>query len=271
MSHAVATPVRTSARHRGRLRSAAVALLAALALALTASPALAHDTLVSSDPEEGATLEEAPTEAVLTFSAELTPSGAIAVLQDADGTETELEEPTYDGRDAIWELPEVDGEQTLVWSVISSDGHRIEGEIPFTVDAATTGNETPGEDEAASDDGAGTSDDDAPDDATGDEDDSDVGAGADGADDATGDGATGDGATDGGADTAAPGEGSGSDSAGDEAAEDTAADTTAEDEDGSGSGATPWIIGGIALVVIAGAVIWFVARRDRGTAGQTED
>ncbi|MGO1739008.1 MAG: copper resistance CopC family protein [Actinomycetaceae bacterium] len=268
MSHAVATPVRTSARHRGRLRSAVVALLAALALALTASPALAHDTLISSDPAEGATLEEAPTEAVLTFSAELTPSGAIAVLQDADGTETELEEPTYDGRDAIWELPEVDGEQTLVWSVISSDGHRIEGETPFTVDAATSGDETPSEDETTSDTGAGTSGDDAAGGATGAEDDD---ADADGSDGATDDGAADEGATNGGADTAAPGEGSGSDSAGDEAAEDTAADTTAEDEDGSGSGATPWIIGGIALVVIAGTVIWFVARRDRGTDGQTED
>ncbi|MGC5614828.1 copper resistance CopC family protein [Georgenia sp. Z1491] len=237
-----------------RARATAVAVLASLGLALTATPALAHDTLVESDPADGDTLEEAPTEAVLTYSAELTPSGGVAVLQGPDGEETELDEPTYDGRDAIWELPEIeDGEQTLVWSVISSDGHRIEGEIPFTVT-------TSGDDETQSDD-AGTS---------GTDDDATTEDTAEGAatDDAGAAGSDDDATTD---DTA-EGAGDGTDASDEDGTSDDGADDAAASEDDTGSdddswlpgSRNAWLIGGIALVVAAGAAVWFVAVRNRG-------
>ena len=204
---------------------------------------------------------------MLTFSAEITPSGALAVLRDADGTETELPEPTYDGRDAVWELPALEGDQTLVWSVISSDGHRIEGEIDFTVTASGAGGEEPTDDETPSDEAggagqdeetsaAGTDDGDAAqDDAT---EDGDSGEDAGTEDDAAADDAAGtdEGATDGAADAAS------------EPADDAA--TTDEEDDDSGSGLLPWI--GAGLVLVAGAAVWFfMSRRGSGTGDAEQD
>ena len=58
----------TAPRPLARAAAALLAPLAAVALALAPSPALAHDVLTSSDPEDGATLETVPEEVVLTFN-----------------------------------------------------------------------------------------------------------------------------------------------------------------------------------------------------------
>ncbi|MGC5627673.1 copper resistance CopC family protein [Georgenia sp. Z1344] len=262
---------RTSPRRRAlAVRAVAVATFASLGLGLAATPALAHDTLVESDPADGATLTEAPEEAVLTFSADLTSSGAVAVLQGPGGEEIELEEPEYDGRDAVWELPEVEaGEQVLVWSVISSDGHRIEGELPFTVETSGDG--------AADGDGA---DDDAADDADdtdGAAGSSDDDAGEDGADDDADD------AQDTGSAPAAAADGSGETTSDDAGADDDTSDDSSDDAgDGSDEAGSDedswlpgsrnaWIIGGLALVVAVAAAVWFFAVRNRGKETDAKD
>src|SRR5699024_5184193 len=56
-----------------------------LALTLTPPPAHAHDTLIATDPEDGATLETSPEEITLTFSANILDVSSVARISDEDG------------------------------------------------------------------------------------------------------------------------------------------------------------------------------------------
>ncbi|WP_062521248.1 copper resistance CopC family protein [Demequina silvatica] len=111
---------------------AALAALAAVALAAT--PAAAHTALVSSDPEEGATVTELR-EVSLEFTEQLLDIGNELAIVAADGTRTELEieEPVTETVTAA--VPDdalVPGDTTLVFRVVSADGHPIEGTVAFT-------------------------------------------------------------------------------------------------------------------------------------------
>lgn len=119
--------------------AALTALLAALFTALlvtgTAGPALAHDTLRESVPEKGATVTSVE-RVTLEFSA----SGRmpLVIVRDSGGAQYQSGEPELDGRfvrQQVRALP--DGAYTIAYRIISSDGHPIEGEIPFTVAGAT--------------------------------------------------------------------------------------------------------------------------------------
>jgi len=136
-----------------RRRRALVVLLAALlgpALGLAvAQPASAHDRLVSSDPKDGARLDDAPSSITLVFSAEVLEAGAQVAVTTPDGTvPTEV---SVDGDEATAALPAdlPGGAWEVSWRVVSSDGHPIEGELAYTVaDAApspspTTATPTP--------------------------------------------------------------------------------------------------------------------------------
>lgn len=116
----------------------AAAVLTALVLWLAwPQSAAAHDTLVASDPAADSTVETLPDELTLTFSAALiTGEGSTAVLvTDAEGNSITEGEPTIDG--ALVTQPLVDdaaaGEYTVLWQVISSDGHPTDGEFSFTL------------------------------------------------------------------------------------------------------------------------------------------
>ncbi|WP_324653403.1 copper resistance CopC family protein [Georgenia sp. H159] len=118
-----------------RLRSALVALLTLLGVVSAGAVAQAHDVLVGSDPAAGAVLDEAPGSIVLSFSdAPLTVGSAITVV-DASGATVAQGEGTVDGTDVVLELgtPLPAGELEVRWRIASSDGHPIEGTIPFTV------------------------------------------------------------------------------------------------------------------------------------------
>ena len=127
---------------------AVLAVLAALVLPLATAPAAqAHDVLLESSPVDGARLGAAPGEVTLTFSADLLATGAGLVLTDAAGTTVAETAAEVDGPVATAPL-EADlpaGDYTLTWSVVSSDGHRIDGDLGFTV-------EGPGAEDAPADD-----------------------------------------------------------------------------------------------------------------------
>src|SRR5690625_6194126 len=53
-----------------------------LALTLTPPPAHAHDTLIATDPEDGATLETSPEEITLTFSANILDVSPVARISE---------------------------------------------------------------------------------------------------------------------------------------------------------------------------------------------
>lgn len=111
------------------------ALLLAMLLAL-AAPAQAHDSLISSDPEDGATLETSPEAITLTFSADVLEVSPLVRITDESGTELAEIVPGVEGPTATAQLEEPlpAGTHTVQWRVVSSDGHPIEGTFTLTVE-----------------------------------------------------------------------------------------------------------------------------------------
>ncbi|RFA14059.1 hypothetical protein B7R22_10605 [Subtercola boreus] len=122
-------------------RRAALALVVGLVLAGVgagagaASPALAHDRVVSSSPEEGETVTE-PIKAVsMTFSDDiLTAASAVKLITvtDIDGGHHESGCVTVDGGDVTTDVSLGEaGEYTVTWQVVSSDGHTTSDSYTF--------------------------------------------------------------------------------------------------------------------------------------------
>ncbi|NLF04903.1 MAG: copper resistance protein CopC [Actinomycetales bacterium] len=124
------------------MRSRLLTVLAgtALALGVAAAPAAAHDTLLASDPADGAVLGEPPTAITLEFSGELLDLNPALELTTSDGTPVEVGEAHLDGPTASWTITEPEslaaGDYEVVWAVTSSDGHPIDGTFAFTVEGA---------------------------------------------------------------------------------------------------------------------------------------
>jgi len=120
-------------------RSPLAALTAILAAALfvfgTAAPALAHDTLKSSNPAKGAEVDSLD-EVRLEFSNKVR-MPFVLVRGDGDA-EYQSGKPEADGAVVTQAVkgPLPDGKYTIAYRVVSSDGHPIEGEIPFRVKGA---------------------------------------------------------------------------------------------------------------------------------------
>ena len=110
------------------------ALLLALLLALPL-PAQAHDTLLTSDPEDGASLETSPEAITLTFSADVLEVSPLVRITDESGNQLAEIVPAVDGptATATLEEPLPAGTSTIQWRVVSSDGHPIEGTLAVTV------------------------------------------------------------------------------------------------------------------------------------------
>ncbi|WDZ91744.1 copper resistance CopC family protein [Nocardiopsis sp. HUAS JQ3] len=128
----------TTPRPLARAAAAVLAPLAAAALALAPSPALAHDVLTGSDPEDGATLDTVPEEVVLSFNNSPMEGGSgSAVVVTGPDEETTYEEGdlTFDGTDVSVGLAPLDqaGEYTIGFRVVSSDGHPIQDTLTFSV------------------------------------------------------------------------------------------------------------------------------------------
>ncbi|WP_109209236.1 MULTISPECIES: copper resistance CopC family protein [Microbacterium] len=123
-----------------RLGVLVAAVLTAFGVVLaTASPASAHDELLGSDPAAGSTVAALPTELALTFSAEIADDEGASVVEVTDAAGTSLAGGTPTVRDNVLTQPltgEASGAVTVLWKVVSSDGHPISGEFSFTVEGA---------------------------------------------------------------------------------------------------------------------------------------
>lgn len=119
---------------RPRLPAALATLLVGL-LALVAAPAQAHDVLLSTSPAADQTLGERPREIALTFNNDLLDSTQAVVVTDAAGQKVAEVPGVVTGPTATFALPTPlgDGSYRVTWSVVSSDGHRIDGEYGFSV------------------------------------------------------------------------------------------------------------------------------------------
>ena len=111
-----------------------MALLASFTM-LSATPAAAHDAIISSDPVDGAELTTSPTQITLTFNNDLSTLGGQILVTDADGTTVASGDPAVTGPAAVLELgdPLANGTYTVNWRAVSSDSHPIEGTFTFTV------------------------------------------------------------------------------------------------------------------------------------------
>lgn len=127
---------------RRRVRAALAALVLAVVISAATTlgafaPAVAHDTLVSSSPADGETLTASPAEIRLTFSDDALPIAPQVIVFPEGTPPGEAQEATVDGRDVHLALPDplAEGTYRVSWSVVSSDGHRIEGTYLFHLDA----------------------------------------------------------------------------------------------------------------------------------------
>ena len=118
------------------------ALLTTLLLVLIPTgPAQAHDRLTESDPAQGETLDSAPEEVTLTYSAAIQDVGGSVEVLDSEGNAVEVGSPTTEGPTVTTPIEEdlAAGDYEISWRVVSSDGHAISGVIDFTVDEGVEG------------------------------------------------------------------------------------------------------------------------------------
>ncbi|MET8158335.1 copper resistance protein CopC [Sphaerisporangium sp. NPDC005289] len=111
-------------------------------LVLPAAPALAHDSLKSSSPAKNAVVDGLD-QIELEFSAHV--SFPVVILHDAAGRRYESGPPRADGPKVVEKVaaPLPSGAYVIAWRIVSSDGHPVEGEIPFTVRSTATGAAAP--------------------------------------------------------------------------------------------------------------------------------
>lgn len=114
-----------------------LALLAAMALTMgTAVPAIAHTHLVRSTPTANQTLA-APSTLTLTFNERVAPafSSAQVTMPAHDMTVPSTMRLSSDGK-TMTITPRsalARGSYLIHWTAAGSDGHRMEGNVPFTV------------------------------------------------------------------------------------------------------------------------------------------
>jgi methionine-rich copper-binding protein CopC len=125
---------RTHRPARG-LRKLLVVLTTVGVVLAPATPALAHNQLVSAQPDRDATLRKAPAEVTLAFLQRLDPKATSIVVSDAGKRPVPGSGPVVKAKTARLELdrPLANGEYTVTFRVVSVDGHPVKGTYTFTV------------------------------------------------------------------------------------------------------------------------------------------
>ena len=128
------------------LRNFFLSLTASLGLVifLGVAPVSAHNSLDSSNPVEGSTLDVAPATWSLMFKKEVPLASASAELVGSDGVRIALAPPTYGATTnaIVFSLPpNLTGVNTARWRLVGVDGHVISGRVAFTVNALTAPSE----------------------------------------------------------------------------------------------------------------------------------
>jgi methionine-rich copper-binding protein CopC len=113
---------------------------------LGAVPASAHDAAESSSPAQGATVPMPPEQVSITFNNNPLALGSQIRVNDAAGTNWAEGDVEIVDNVASQKLKEgaPAGLFTVVWRVVSSDSHPIEGNFTFTATSGATGSAAPG-------------------------------------------------------------------------------------------------------------------------------
>jgi methionine-rich copper-binding protein CopC len=141
-----------SSRRNSRNLLAGSLLAAGLALAAPMA-ASAHDSLVSTTPAEGTTVSQADS-VELTFSGTLLSIGedqrSAAIQVSHEGRYFEVACPKLVDKTATAEVALGEaGDYTVLWQVVSSDGHTISGEYSFDYEPAAEAEVSSGSDKPA--------------------------------------------------------------------------------------------------------------------------
>ena len=126
---------------RRRLGVLAAALLTVVSFARPSAPAHGHVLLAGSDPPDGASVERAPSEVLLTFTEAPDPALATVHVMDSSGARVESgKAESVAGRPAQLRVPLgtlTEGTYTATWRMTSSaDGHTTAGSVAFGVGVA---------------------------------------------------------------------------------------------------------------------------------------
>jgi hypothetical protein len=137
----------SSSRRPTRIRSVSAvaslllaAILGVLGAVTVPVAAAAHDEFVGSDPAAGSTVAQAPAALTLTFSGLISPEEGATVIEvtDASGADLVEEAAAIQENTVTQPLLPATGPVTVLWKVVSSDGHPISGEFGFTVAGASS-------------------------------------------------------------------------------------------------------------------------------------
>ncbi|WP_447005022.1 copper resistance CopC family protein [Saccharothrix isguenensis] len=114
----------------------------------TATPAFAHNVLVSSDPKDGSQLESGPAEITLTFDQPVQAGEKFntVTVTGPEGTRWEAEgEPTVKNNTVVFPVRPLGpaAEYTIGYRVLSADGHPVTGSLKFTLTKAGDGTPAP--------------------------------------------------------------------------------------------------------------------------------
>jgi copper resistance protein C len=123
----------------------AVLALSGLGLFAFAAPAWAHNSLVSSNPAEDASLAAGPQTVVLTFDQPVQEGEGLnsVAVTGPDGKEWQGGPATVDSNVVSAPVRELGpkGVYTIGYRIVSADGHPVSGKVTFTL--TTAGNGTP--------------------------------------------------------------------------------------------------------------------------------
>jgi copper transport protein len=116
------------------LRERTLFLVTAAALALP-SAAFAHASLVRSDPRDGAVVSVAPKTVRFTFDDDVRARSGMEAVRNGGGSVLGGKPRVVGGRVLVVPLRSGlgDGDYTVLWRVLSDDGHTLEGAIAFGV------------------------------------------------------------------------------------------------------------------------------------------
>ncbi|GAA1367219.1 copper resistance protein CopC [Arthrobacter rhombi] len=126
-----ATPMN---HHTPTTRLGAVLAAVLLALLVPIGAASAHDTLVSTDPASGSTVQKMPQKIGLTYDNIPIALGSEIRIIDAEGTNWAQGQAKVTNRVVNQGVQPGTpaGTYTVQWRVVSSDGHPIQGNFTFT-------------------------------------------------------------------------------------------------------------------------------------------
>ncbi|ALG05565.1 copper resistance CopC family protein [Kibdelosporangium phytohabitans] len=140
-------------------RFAAAAVLACLAFVGLATPALAHNSLVESNPRDKASVEVSPDSITLTFDQPVQPGDGINTISvlDPQNNHWEAAPPQVDSSTVSAPLRPLgpSGEYKIAWRILSADGHPVQGQLSFTLSKAGNGTPLPADELAKFKNGAG--------------------------------------------------------------------------------------------------------------------